>query len=478
VFAVPPALLMPWSARLWHHPALLVLGVGQPTADVQARRLPAIDVLLMHPGGPSLPPIWLDAVLVLAALAGLLQLTRPGPARLGWLVAIDALVGGLIVASVHARVPGSTDTFSGWPGIATAMVGAGLLTSAAVAGTRLRARLSQSDFGWRQPLALVLATAAAATPLVGGVLWIAHGTGHVLRAGPVAILPPFVAAESDAHGQARTVVLRPGPAGEVDYTVLRDRNQQLGDADLPSDPAQVAVVSAAVADLSAGIGQRAATELAHAGIRYVLVPESADAGLGARIAAGGGVLPQNTTAGWRVWEVQANAGRLAIAPTGDADWQLPGDPIGVGRHAPAVQIPFSLSSRVLVLTEAPSGAWQAKAVAAPGPIGAVGAIGAAGQIGQVGAGSQAAGEPGTPLASTTLDGMQAFTLPTTAANVVVFRLPDRRADWLTFELVVALIALLGAIPAGGRAGAQRRPGRPERAEVVDPVVPSPAQARA
>src|SRR5450631_1377963 len=233
VLAVPPALLMPWSARLWHHPALLVLGVGQPTAGLQARRLPAIDVLLLHPGGPSLPPIWLDGVIALAALAGLMQLTRPGPARLGWLLAIDALVGGLIVAAVQAHVPGSPDTFAGWPGIATAMVGAGLLTSAAVACTRLRARLTQSDFGWRQPLALLLATAAAATPAVAGGLWIASGTGHVLHAGPVNVLPPFVAAESDAHGQARTAVLNQGPAGRVDYTVLRDRNQQLGDADLP-----------------------------------------------------------------------------------------------------------------------------------------------------------------------------------------------------------------------------------------------------
>jgi len=474
VLAVPPALLMPWSARLWHHPALLVLGVGQPSAQLQARRLPAIDMLLLHPGGPSLPPIWLDAVIALAALAGLLQLTRPGPARLGWLLAIDGLVGGLIVAGVQARVPGSSDKFAGWPGIATAMVGAGLLTSAAVAGTRLRARLTQTSFGWRQPLALVLATAAAATPLVAGGFWIADGTGHVLHAGPVNILPPFVAAESVAHGQARTVVLKPGPSGQVDYTVLRDRNQQLGDADLQSDPGQVAVVGAAVADLSAGIGQRAATELSHAGIRYILVPESADAGLGARIAAGGGVLPQNTSGGWRVWEVQANAGRLAIAATGDDDWQLPGDPVGVGRHAPALQMPFSLGSRVLVLAEAPSSAWQAKAVAAPGPIGAVGAVATAGQLGKVGAG-QAASQPGTPLPSTTLDGMQAFTLPTTAASVVVYRSPDRRADWLLFELAVLLLALLGAIPAGGRAGEQRRPGRPTRSALTDPLPGPPAE---
>ncbi len=174
-------------------------------------------------------------------------------------------------------------------------------------------------------------------------------------------------------------------------------------------PGQVAVVDAAVADLAAGVGQRAATELSHAGIRYVLVPESADAGLGARIAAGGGVLPQNTSRGWRVWEVQANAGRLAIAATGDDDWQLPGDPVGVGRDAPPLQIPFSLGSRVLVLTEAPSRRGRPRRSPRRGrperwapserPVSSARS-------------AQVAGcrcRPGTPLASTTLDGMQAFT---------------------------------------------------------------------
>jgi hypothetical protein len=242
--------------------------------------------------------------------------------------------------------------------------------------------------------------------------------------------------------------------------LLRDRDPQLGDADLLSDPAQVQVVDAAVADLAAGVGQRAAVELAHAGIGYVMVPTSADAGLGARIAAGGGVLPENASGAWRVWEVQSNAGRVAIATSGDDDWQLPGDPIDVGRNAAPLRIPFSLSPRFLVLAEAPSGSWQAKAVAAGGPVGAVGAVGAAGELGEVGAGTESSRTPGVPLVTTTVAGMQAFVLPRTAADVVVFRAPNRRADWLTLELVILVVALLGAIPAGRRAGEEQRPGRP------------------
>jgi hypothetical protein len=227
-----------------------------------------------------------------------------------------------------------------------------------------------------------------------------------------------------------------------------------------SDPAQVQVVDSGVADLAAGVGQRAAVELAHAGIRYVMVPTSADAGLGARIAAGGGVLPENASGAWRVWEVQSPAGRVAIATSGEDDWQLPGDPIDFGRNAAPLRIPFSLSPRFLVLAEAPSGSWQAKAVAAGGPVGAVGAVGAAGELGEVGAGSESSRTPGVPLVTSTVAGMQAFVLPRTAADVVVFRTPNRRADWLTLELVILVVALLGAIPAGHRAGEEQRPGRP------------------
>jgi GT2 family glycosyltransferase len=496
VLVVPPALLLPWSGRLWHHPALVVLGVGQPRAQLQASRLPALDVLLLHPGGPGSPAIWVFVVVIVIALAGLVQLTRPGPARLGWLLAIDALVGGLVVVGARVRLPGGADTFAGWPGIATALLGAGLLMSAAVAGVRLRARLAETSFGWRQPLAAILAAAAAATPVVAATSWISSGTGRLLHTQAASILPPFVAVESDAHGQARTVVLTSGPASRVDYTLLRDRDPRLGDADLLPDPGQVQVVDAAVADLAAGVGQRAANELAHAGIGYVLVPTSADAGLGARIAAGGGVLPENASGPWRVWTVQADAGRLAIATAGDDNWQSPGgpsgpsgpsspsspsSPSGLGHNAPPLKVPFSLSSRYLVLAEAPSGSWQAKAVAAVGAIGVVGAVGAAGELGEVGAGSESSRTPGTLLEPATVDGMQAFALPRTAADVVVFRSPDKRADWLILELVILVLALLGGIPAGRRAGEQYRLGRSRGLGAsgdVDPADVDPTHADA
>jgi hypothetical protein len=441
VLAVPPVLLLPWSARVWQHPALLALGIGQPHAGLQASRLQPIDVLLLRPGGPGMPPVWMDAVVVLAALAGLLQLTRPGPARLGWLIALDALVGGVVVARTHAQVPGSNQELAGWPGIATALAGAGLLMSVAVAGARMRARLTQTSFGWRQPVAFLLAAGATLTPVIGAATWISHGTGNIVHTGSPVLLPAFVVAQSQAHDDARTVVLRPTAGGNVDYALVRSREPQLGDADLPPDPAHVHTVDTAVSDLAAGLGQRAAIELAHAGIRYVLSPVGAT-DLAKQLGVAGGVLPQNASGAWRVWQVESAAGRVAFATNGSDEWQLPADPVGVGRHAPPVVVPYSPAGQLLVLAEAPSPQWQAHS-------------------------------GGTALAATTVADMQAFVLPTTVTAVTVSRAPDRRADWLLFQLIALAVVLLGAVPAGRRAAEQHRlnPGGGPLAEMDDEGAP-------
>ncbi len=271
---------------------------------------------------------------------------------------------------------------------------------------------------------MLLATAATLTPIIGAATWISRGTGDVVHAGSPVLLPAFVVAQSEAHDEARTVVLRPTAGGGFDYALVRDREPQLGDADLPPDPAQVHTVDTAVSDLAAGIGQRAAIELAHAGIRYVLAPVDAT-DLAKQLGVAGGVLPQNDSGAWRVWQVESAAGRIAFASNGSDEWQLPADPVGVGRHAPPIGVPYSPAGQLLVLAEAPSSQWQARS-------------------------------GGTALTPTTVADMQAFALPTTATTVSVSRAPDRRADWLLFQLVALLVVLLGAIPAGRRAAERQR----------------------
>lgn len=447
LLAAPPLLLLPWTARLVDHPSRLVAGVGQLLPGLQDRALTPVDVLLLRPGGPGMPPVWLEVVVVLAGLAGLLQLTRPGPARLGWLLALTGLVGGLVVTHVPVRVEGgSAVEVPGWPGTSTALIGAGLLMAAAVAGARLRARLSAASFGWRQPVALLITAAAVATPVAAAAMWLGRGTGPLLRDGATEVLPAFIRDPAASHGQPRTVVLRPSTASPVgvptssasatdlvQYALLRDRSPRLGDADLPPDATQVATLDTAVADLAGGFGQKAATELAHAGVRYVMTPQADDGGLSTRIATAGGLLPKTTDSGWTVWQVQTDAGRVALATEGDNTWRLADASGDVGAHATPITVPYAPNPRLLVLAEAPSPNWRAVAVGAT-------------------KGAR------VPLAATTLDGMQAFRLPAAGGDVVIERAPDQRADWLVFQLVGLLVVIGAAIP-GGRRVARRGPGR-------------------
>jgi GT2 family glycosyltransferase len=423
VLAVPPLLLLPWTARVVAHPALLVTGVGLPQPGLQSPRLRPLDVLLLHPGGPGMPPVWLDAVIVLAGLAGLLQLTRPGPARLGSLFVLSGLVGGVLVSRAHVHTPagaGAAVAVPGWPGTATAVIAIGLLMSAAVAGARMRARLATTSFGWRQPVAVVLTATAVATPFAAAGWWVASGTGDHLHAGAYDVLPPFVTDPSANPDQPRTIVLRPAASGTVTYAMLRAHPPQLGDADLPPAPAQVAAVSGAVADLVGGFGQRAATELAHAGVRYVLVPVAGDGGISARIAAAGGVVPKALSGDWRVWQVEAAAGRVMIATQGVDAWQVAANGGAIGAHTAPVEVPYSPLPRDLVITESPSPIWRAAVVGAAGGL--------------------------QPLKPTVVDGMQAFVLPSAAAQVRVYRTPNRRADWLWGELIGVLVVIVATVP--------------------------------
>ena len=161
-------------------------------------------------------------------------------------------------------------------------------------------------------MALLLATAATITPVIGAATWISRGTGDILRAGsPVFCRPSWLRNRTHTTTRARWCCGRPRAADSTTRS-LRDREPQLGDADLPPDPAQVHTVDTAVSDLAAGIGQRAAIELAHAGIRYVLAPVDAT-DLAKQLGVAGGVLPQNASGAWRVWQVESAAGRIAFA---------------------------------------------------------------------------------------------------------------------------------------------------------------------
>ena len=126
----------------------------------------------------------------------------------------------------------SCPTAPTWAGPATLVYGIALLAAAALGADGARARVAEQSFGWRQPVAALIAFAAAAGPLLVAAGWMIGGAdGPLERRDPVQV-PAFVAEESGTRDQARTLVLDSDSAAHVGYMLVRGSGARLGDAEL------------------------------------------------------------------------------------------------------------------------------------------------------------------------------------------------------------------------------------------------------
>src|SRR5690606_38899046 len=132
---------------------------------------------------------------VLAALAALLRSERHLGIRTAWAAALAGLVFAVL----------SND--SAWAGPATLVYGLALLAAATLGADGARARVAEQSFGWRQPVAALIALACAVGPVLLAAGWMIRGAdGPLQRRDPVQV-PAFVAEESGTRDQARTLVL-------------------------------------------------------------------------------------------------------------------------------------------------------------------------------------------------------------------------------------------------------------------------------
>ncbi len=160
VVLVPPLLLLPWLPAVLDRPQLMLLEAGLPGPGLSQPDLDGLDLLLLHPGGPGLPPLALLAGLVLAALAALLRPTSRRPVLLGWL-------GG-------AGVPGGLAGHESYVGQRPDAGGSGAgLAGPAAAGGRRGAGARRGDRCGRRPppgrpVQLRLAAAGRAARARGG----------------------------------------------------------------------------------------------------------------------------------------------------------------------------------------------------------------------------------------------------------------------------------------------------------------------
>ncbi|MEE1755982.1 glycosyltransferase [Streptomyces sp. SP18CS02] len=338
----PLLVLAPWSLSLLTDPSAFFREAGMEFGTGAAS---ALDLLGASPGGPRTVGGLVLIGLVLAALAALLRGERQAAIGTAWVVAVVALVFAVI------------GNGSGWAGPATLVYGLALLAAGMLGAEGGRSRVATQNFGWRQPVAVLIALAAAAGPLVSAAGWMIGGAaGPLERRDPVQV-PAFVAEESDTRDQPRTLILGGSSPAKVSYTLVRGSGGRLGDAELTAAGGADTRLDKVVAHLVAGSGADQTDQLSGFAIRYVLVRDGAPRQMSRVLDATPGLTRLSQLDGSALWQVDRQVARATIVPGGDgAGERLP---VASGPVEAHTTIPSGGSGRVLRIADRADDGWQA-----------------------------------------------------------------------------------------------------------------------
>ncbi|MHC0433154.1 glycosyltransferase family 2 protein [Streptomyces sp. O3] len=392
---VPLLLLAPWSLSLLPFGFFRAMGLEYDTGAAAP-----LDLLGASPGGPGTLSGPLLLGVVAAALAALLRQERQRAIRGAWIAALTALA---------VAVPADD---SGWAGPATLVYGLALLTAAVLGADGARFRVAERNFGWRQPVAALIALTAVAGPLLAAAAWMIRGAdGPLERRDPVQV-PAFVAVEAANQDQARTLVIDADTASDVSYTLVRGSGARLGDAELTSAGGANPRLDKTVAHLVAGSGADQADQLAPFAVRYVLVRDGAPRAMSRVLDSTPGLTRLSQQGGGALWRVDREVARAVIVPKSGAPQQVPAGPVEIHTTIEAGQ-----DGRVLRLADSAADGWTATL-------------------------------DGRPLTATTLDGWaQGFELPSSGGRLeVTFEAPGAHTGWLWAQGALAVVLVVLALP--------------------------------
>ncbi|MCH0556778.1 glycosyltransferase [Streptomyces sp. MUM 16J] len=393
----PLLVLAPWSLTLLPTGFFQEAGLeyGPSTAS-------ALDLLGAAPGGPGTVHGLMLIGIVLAALAALLRSERQSAIRTAWAVALI----GLVLAVLSNK--------SAWAGPATLVYGIALLAASVLGADGARARVAEQSFGWRQPVAALIAFASAAGPLLVAAGWMIRGADSPLeRRDPVQV-PAFVAEDSAGGDQARTLILDSDSAARVRYTLVRGSGARMGDAELAAADGGNPRLDKVVANLVAGSGADQANELGGFAVRYVLVHKGAPREIARVLDATPGLARLSQQDGSALWRVGQEVSRATIVPAGGSG-QV--QPVTAGPVEIHTTISSGPAGRILRLADSVAEGWSATL-------------------------------DGKPLTRTTVDGWaQGFRLPSAGGKLAVtYDAPFARTAWLWTQGALAVILIVLALP--------------------------------
>lgn len=428
LLATPVLLLAPWSLTLLTSPSRF-FGEAGPAFDTSSGS--ALGLLTLDPGGVGTTGGLLFLGVVLAALAALLRPERQMAILAAWAVALT----GLLFAALTGG--------SGWAGPSLLVYGLGLLTAAMIGAEGVRSRVATQSFGWRQPVAVLVALAAVAAPATSALSWMASGAGGPLeRRSPVQV-PAFVAEESRTSDQPRTLVLGDTSDGEVRYSLVRGEGSRLGDGDLAGSAGSDAGLDKTVANLVAGSGADQTMRLGAYGVRYVFVRDSSvtDAAEAREMIgvlnATPGLERLSQQSGGELWRVDSPVARVTVVSEGAKPV-----PVAAEAVAASAKIPDGPEGRVLRLADAEAPGWQATLD----------------------------GKALKPVAVD--DWAQGFTLPAKGGSLeLTYETPFRHTGWIWAQGALTLLVLVLALPGRRKDHDDDLPETATAAPVTSPAAP-------
>ncbi|MET9379914.1 glycosyltransferase [Streptomyces sp. NPDC002928] len=393
----PLLVLAPWSLSLLPFGFFREAGLEYGSSAASA-----LDLLGISPGGPGTVNGLMLIGIVLAALAALLRSERQSGIWKAWAAALVGLVFAVLSNS------------STWAGPATLVYGLALLSAAALGADGARARVAEQSFGWRQPVAALIAFASAAGPLLVAAGWMIGGAdGPLERRDPVQV-PAFVAEEGSTRDQARTLVLDSDSTSRVGYTLVRGSGARLGDAELAAADGENGKLDKVVANLVAGSGADQADQLGAFAVRYVLVHKGAPRDVTRVLDATPGLSRLSQQDGSALWRVDQEVSRAAIVSASGSGTPKP---VAAGPVEIHTKIPAGSDGRVLRLAESAADGWTATL-------------------------------DGKPLTRTTVDGWaQGFELPASGGKLdVTYDGPIGHTVWLWAQGALAVVLVVLALP--------------------------------
>lgn len=397
---VPFLLCLPWSFEALIHPSQFLLepGISIPGGGPNL-------AIIANPGGPGSVPWWFISPITLLLIGSLFSssITRKY-AQAGFAFLLGATLMSVISFSSHAS---STKSLL-WVGTLLTFSTVAAICCAVIILNGLRKRLAKTHFHYRHMVAGLVIATTVAYALTTAVWAATAGSSSPVRADQGTILPAYLAVTRGV----KTLVLRNLEDEKVttlSFYIARERDSFLADPDVAPSPSSV--IDTAVREMVDGSGINSSKVLSALGIKYIFMKNPVDSQLVRTVDGLGGFLRTSSTQDGIVWRVAGVSERLVFTDKNGKSVAIPTDAVSARSSAPG---PGTLS-----LAENYSSGWQV-----------------------IQQGKQL-------VRSRSARGLPQFEVPRAGEFILIHDGTTRRA-WLSLELIVLLVVLVMALPAGRR----------------------------